>query len=293
MHNPFKEKIEEHENDVDYIKRALEGDATALEALILRHQSWIFNIALNMTGDIHRAEDVTQEILIITISKLATYDQKKAMFRTWLYRIVANHVINMKQSKKEQFFVTHSENFDFNTDMLNLPDNKNPALMRDKEIIDETKNYCTLCILLCLNRVERIVLILGAIFDVTDRMGAEICDISQANFRKILSRSRKKVSGYFQSNCSLFDEHNPCKCSDQVSYLINLGLIKPGDMNIKHNSLGTIRTVVGKAITDIENAYSKFLTLYQDQPFFKGPDMVNWLRDLLQRNSINEIFIKN
>jgi len=293
MHNPFKEKIEEHENDVDYIKRALEGDAAALEALILRHQSWIFNIALNMTGDIHRAEDVTQEILIITISKLATYDQKKAAFRTWLYRIVANHVINMKQSKKEQFFVTHSENFDFNTYMLNLPDNKNPALMRDKEIIDETKNYCTLCILLCLNRVERIVLILGAIFDVTDRMGAEICDISQANFRKILSRSRKKVSDYFQRNCSLFDEHNPCKCSDQVSYLINLGLIKPDDMNIKHNSLGTIRTVVGKAITDIENSYSKFLTLYQDQPFFKGPDMVNWLRDLLQRNNINEIFIKN
>ena len=42
MHNPFQEKIEEHESDVDYIKLALEGDAAALEALILRHQSWIF-----------------------------------------------------------------------------------------------------------------------------------------------------------------------------------------------------------------------------------------------------------
>ena len=30
MHNPFQEKIEEHESDVDYIKRALEGDAAAL-----------------------------------------------------------------------------------------------------------------------------------------------------------------------------------------------------------------------------------------------------------------------
>jgi hypothetical protein len=41
MHNPFQEKIEEHESDVNYIKLALEGDAVALEALILRHQSWI------------------------------------------------------------------------------------------------------------------------------------------------------------------------------------------------------------------------------------------------------------
>jgi RNA polymerase sigma-70 factor (ECF subfamily) len=82
MHNPFHEKIKGHESDIDYIERALEGDAEALTALILRHQSWIFNIALNMTGNIHRAEDITQEILIKTIAKLSTYDQKKAAFRT-------------------------------------------------------------------------------------------------------------------------------------------------------------------------------------------------------------------
>jgi RNA polymerase sigma factor (sigma-70 family) len=293
MHNPFQEKIEEHESDVNYIKRALEGDAAALEALILRHQSWIFNIALNMTGDIHRAEDVTQEILIKTIAKLSTYDQQKAAFRTWLYRIVANHVINMKESKKEKYFATHAEDFAFDTYIFNLPDTKITDQMRGKEIIDETKNYCTLCILLCLTRMERMVLILGAIFDVTDRIGAEICDISRVNFRKILSRSRKKVADYFQTNCSLLDERNHCKCSEQVSHLINLGLIKPGDMNIKHDFLGTIRTAVGKTITDIENSYSEFLELYQDQPFFKGPDMVCWLKDLLQRNNMNEILTQS
>ncbi|PKN74160.1 MAG: hypothetical protein CVU52_06845 [Deltaproteobacteria bacterium HGW-Deltaproteobacteria-10] len=292
MHNPFLEKIEEHESDVDYIKRALEGDAAALEALILRHQSWIFNIALNMTGDIHRAEDITQEILIKTIAKLSTYDEEKAAFRTWLYRIVANHVINMRESKKEQFFAAHSESLDFGTYALNLTDTKKLAPLRDTTIIDETKNYCTLCILLCLTRMERIVLILGAIFDVSDRIGAEICDISRANFRKILSRSRRKVADYFQKNCSLFDEGNPCKCSEQVSYLIQLGMIKPDDMNIKHESIGTIRAAVGKTITEIEKSYSEFLELYREQPFFKGPDMVGRLKDLLHRNNISEIFSK-
>jgi len=102
MHNPFAEKIEENESDIGYIERALDGDAAALESLVLRHQSWIFNIALNMTGDIQHAEDVTQEILIKMISKLSSYDPQKAAFRTWLYRIVANHVINMKESRKEK-----------------------------------------------------------------------------------------------------------------------------------------------------------------------------------------------
>jgi len=290
MHNPFQEKIEARESDMNYIEQALEGNVAALDTLILRHQSWIFNIALNMTGDLQRAEDITQEILIKAISKLATYDQRKAAFRTWLYRIVANHVINMKESKKEQFFTSHQDGLDFNNFVLNLPDTKKLPPMHDKEIIDETKNYCTLCILLCLSRMERIVLILGAIFDVTDRIGAEICDISRANFRKILSRSRKKVADYFQNNCSLFDERNLCKCSEQVSYLTRLGLIKPNAMNIKHETLGTIQTAIGKTIIDIENSYSDFLTLYQQQPFFKGPDMVRWLKDILQQSNINNIF---
>lgn len=58
MHNPFRERISEDE-DIDYIRESLAGNTGALEALILRHQSWIFNIALTMTGDLHLAEDVT------------------------------------------------------------------------------------------------------------------------------------------------------------------------------------------------------------------------------------------
>lgn len=198
MHNPFQEKIDEHEDDVDYIQRALTGNAAALEALILRHQSWIFNIALNMTGDIHRAEDITREILIIIISKLATYDQNKASFRTWLYRIVANHVINMKQSKKEQFYAAHAETFDFNASMPNLPDSKCISPMRDKEFIDETRNYCTLCILLCLNRMERIVLILGAIFEVTDRMRRRYVTFRRRTFGKFYHGHVKKFPNIFK-----------------------------------------------------------------------------------------------
>lgn len=293
MHNPFIEKIEENESDIGYIGRALDGDATALEALVLRHQSWIFNIALNMTGDAQHAEDVTQEILIKTIAKLSTYDPQKAAFRTWLYRIVVNHVINMKESKQEKFFAAHAEDFDFNKYFDNQPGAKNPSLIGRREISEETKNYCVLCILLCLTRMERIVLVLGAIFDVTDRVGAEICEISRDNFRQILSRSRRKVSSYFNENCSLVNDHNPCKCSELAPHLLKLGIIGKGSLSARQNSLGTIRSVLGQAITTIEKEYREFLDLYQEQPFLQGPDMVLWLRDLIRRSNLQKIFILN
>jgi len=43
------------------------------------------------------AEDITQEIPLKIITKLSTYDHRKASFPTWLYRITANQVINMRK----------------------------------------------------------------------------------------------------------------------------------------------------------------------------------------------------
>jgi RNA polymerase sigma factor (sigma-70 family) len=99
MHNPFREEIEEDSRDGDYLASALRGDKMALESLILRHQSWIYNVAVNMVGDLQLAQDVTQEVLIKVITKLSTYVSEKAAFRTWLYRIVLNHILTLFKSQ--------------------------------------------------------------------------------------------------------------------------------------------------------------------------------------------------
>ena len=47
------------------------------------------------------AEDATQEILIKLLTQLSTF-QGRSSFRTWLYRIACNHVLNMKRGRGEQ-----------------------------------------------------------------------------------------------------------------------------------------------------------------------------------------------
>ena len=89
--------------DSELVTSAQQGNRTALEELIRRHQLWIYNIALRMVGYPPDAEDITQEILIKMMTKLSTF-QGKSSFRTWLYRIVANHVINMKKRGMEYVF---------------------------------------------------------------------------------------------------------------------------------------------------------------------------------------------
>jgi hypothetical protein len=104
MYNPFMEKHDSDGQDQDMINKALKGGSADLENLILRHQAWIYNIALGMTCDASEAEDITQEILIKMITSLSTYDRTKAAFRTWLYRIVANHVLSQRRGRKEEAF---------------------------------------------------------------------------------------------------------------------------------------------------------------------------------------------
>ena len=83
-------------DDTVLIGQALKGDKKALENLIKKHQNWIYNVALGMVSDNTEAADITQEVLIKVITKLSTF-KRKSSFRTWLYRIVKNHFLNMKR----------------------------------------------------------------------------------------------------------------------------------------------------------------------------------------------------
>ena len=96
MFNPFTEVAEDDATDVDLVEQAKNGDRVALEKLVLRHQAWIYNIAVRMVFQPQDAEEVTQEVLVKVITKLSTF-KGESKFRTWLYRIAANHVLNMRR----------------------------------------------------------------------------------------------------------------------------------------------------------------------------------------------------
>src|SRR5580704_4560573 len=95
--NPLADNSPDHE-DQSLVLRARSGDRQALEDLVHRHQAWIYNIAVRMLHHPQDAEDATQEILIKVLTRLASFEGRGS-FRTWLYRIVVNHVLNMKRGR--------------------------------------------------------------------------------------------------------------------------------------------------------------------------------------------------
>ena len=80
MHNPFIEVVDES-TDSKLIEQATNGSREALEKLILRHQAWIYNIAVRMVFHTQDAEEVTQEVLVKAITRLSTF-KGESQFRT-------------------------------------------------------------------------------------------------------------------------------------------------------------------------------------------------------------------
>jgi RNA polymerase sigma factor (sigma-70 family) len=46
------------------------------------------------------AEDATQEILVKILTRLSSFEGRSS-FRTWLYRIAVNHLLNIRRSRVE------------------------------------------------------------------------------------------------------------------------------------------------------------------------------------------------
>ena len=101
IHPVFASTYDGDDDDRRLVTEAIAGDGGALELLIRRHQVWIYNIALRMAGRPEDAEDIAQEVLVKVVTKLSSF-RGESTFRTWLYRIVANHVINMRRRPWER-----------------------------------------------------------------------------------------------------------------------------------------------------------------------------------------------
>lgn len=280
--------------DIILVKQAKKGNRKALECLIKNHQDWIYSVALRMVGNPDDAMDVTQEIIIKLITKLSTF-RNESSFKTWLYRIATNHIINMKRYTWERMFSSFERHTSFKDrlESQGLP-GLNQNLPDEQILIEETKSGCLTGMLLCLDRTQRLVFILGSIFGIDSKSGSKIMEISQENYRQILSRARKQLSNYMNDKCGLINESNPCRCSAKTKALIKAGIVDPDHLRFNKQSAQQIKELVKEKTRLVDDALEiRMQRIFKDQNLQSVPDRVNLITDLLNRKSIRDIINYN
>jgi RNA polymerase sigma factor (sigma-70 family) len=279
--NPLADDAPTAADDLRLVERARAGSRDALGELVARHQRWIYNIVLRMVYFPPDAEDVTQEILIKVCTKLSTFEGRSS-FRTWLYRIALNHVLNMKRRGLENQELNFT---DYGRGLSTAPDGDLPdasTLPVDTHVlVDEARIGCTSGMLLCLDRDQRLVYVLGAIFGVTDTTGAELLEISAANFRQKLARARRDLHQFMRGQCGLIDQANPCRCAKKTRVFMKVGYVDPHKLLFAGSRLEAVREVAkarSEAIDALDAAYAE---IHRDHPFQRSPDFRAALRELL------------
>ncbi len=281
--NPFTEVAAGEGRDQELVQQAKGGSRAALEELVVRHQSWIYNLALRMVLRPEDAEDATQEVLIKLFTRLSTFDGRSSL-RTWLYRIAINHLLNMKRGRAESREITfgqYGQALDDTPD-AELPDSQ--AVPADVQLlIAEARIGCTTGMLLCLDRGQRLVFILGSIFGVSDAVGAELLELSRDNFRQRLTRARRDLQNFMQDKCGLINTANPCRCAKKTRGFIAAGHIDPNNLRFAHERVTHVRDVAARTTEEITGLDEAYTEVYCDHPFQNSPDFVARLKELMDR----------
>ena len=285
--NPFPNPFLDNPNNVsdeDLVLRAKSGDRDQLELLLTRHLPWVFNLSIRMLHRRADAEDATQEILLKTIKALPGF-RGEAKLRTWLYRIAVNHLLSVRKPKWDACNAACSFAI-ASAGLRQVPDLDPPdprTVPVPIEILAaETGNNCLIGTLLCLDGRQRLVFILGEVFQISDEVGADICEVTPNNFRQILSRARRDLYEYLRDNCSLVDQKNDCKCARKTRAFIQAGFVDPNRLEFTQPHVRKVREVAAQLAPELQDTYMQVAaSVYRNHPFFEPSEQSAILRRVL------------
>ena len=290
MEDIFRTGYEGDMDDAPLVAAVQRGDKVALEALMRKHQEWIYNIALRMVGNPDDAEDVTQEILIKLMTRLSQFE-KRSSFRTWVYRIVVNHVLTMRRRVWERLFCSlerHGALIESLQDADPARAGDNPA--EEKLLAEEIKTGCMTAMLLCLDRRERIAVILGTLFGVSSTLGAELLETTAENYRQIVSRARRRLANFMNEKCGVMNTSNPCRCTKTIRGATKAGLVNPERLRFSLPYLHRVRDLVAEKVPLVDAAVEmRIQNLLREQPLYTSPDFKRLVNVILRRKDVGEI----
>ena len=112
------------------------GDRAAADLLIQKYYDEIYCYAFKQTANKDVAMDLTQNIFISMLRSITNYDEKLAGFRTWLYKIATNKMIDYLRS------YTAERKLLLDVEDIDIPDETEfTKQVEDNDLISQVMEY--------------------------------------------------------------------------------------------------------------------------------------------------------
>lgn len=250
----------------DIVKKAQAGDRLALEQIARRVQDRIYRLARRILVNPEDALEATQEILIVIITKLSTFEGRSS-FGTWVYRVATNYLLTAKKVADRDLGL----NFEiFEADMENgLVVDPVPAA-DDAIMLNELRMACTTALLLCLDMKHRLAYVLGDVLELDHVEASNVLNISKENFRKRLSRARKDIVAFTSRSCGIANDNAKCSCPRRLPAAKALGRVQRDNLAYAVEGAPSYQEVkerVSEVVGEL-----KVLKLQTAMPSFRCPE---------------------
>lgn len=164
-------------SDSNLVSAAQDGDATAFDLLIQRHQERVFALAYHMLGNAEDAKDVQQEAFVRAWTKIRGF-RELSSFTTWLHKIAVNICLAKRRGSRPVYSLEQDEALAVQSDSTDCQERLVNALVV-RELLDE------------LPAGHRTLLVLREVDGMSIEEIAEVTGSSVGAVRKQLWRVRK------------------------------------------------------------------------------------------------------
>jgi len=190
--------------DAALVARCRQGDTSAFDELVRRHERRVLNIAYRLVRDPDAAHDLAQEAFVSAFRNLDRF-RGNAAFATWLYRITYNvsmdELTRRKRAAARSIDTFYGENDDGTTG-LDLAD---PAESPEDSSIRKERRQAILEAIAALPGKHKTVLMMFEIQGVSYEEMAELLDCPVGTVKSRLSRARLALLEALEPRLELFD----------------------------------------------------------------------------------------
>lgn len=177
--------------DVKTINRILDGHKNEYADIMNRYHNELFVYIYNIVAQAETTEDLLQDIFIKIYKKLKKYDQEKASFRTWMYRIAHNEVINYVRSSQVKHQASNIEQVDF----LQATENIEQDIIKEEQM-----NMILMAIEKRLKKKHKNIMYLHYFSGLTVKEISEVLEIPDKTIYHAIDSSINKIKEEVQSN---------------------------------------------------------------------------------------------
>jgi RNA polymerase sigma-70 factor (ECF subfamily) len=175
----------------DLVRRALDGDSEAFEAIILRYERRVVSLATKLLGRTEDAQDAAQEVFLRVYKYLHRLDLQKPI-EPWLMRMTVN--VSRDLGRKRQLRLNAFPESE-SVDVIPARAGCNPF----EEVAAEQQRQLLWKALSSLPEKERIAVTLRDIEGLSTSEVAEILESSESTVRSQISRARVRLKDAMDS----------------------------------------------------------------------------------------------